>query len=111
VALIAFNGASVDDQRPSRMIGDETVVLEANGVGSSRFGKIRAGKYQNRLPQHHRRSCFLSVDRRDTRGAVEHKGPFSGPVPMQFTNATAFYRILTPVIFLRNRVLAQTLLA
>src|SRR3981081_1167949 len=42
VALIEFDGASIDDQRPSRMIGDETVVLEADGVGFSRLGKLRS---------------------------------------------------------------------
>jgi hypothetical protein len=31
--LIEVDGASIDDQRPSRMIGDETVVPETDGVG------------------------------------------------------------------------------
>ena len=33
VALIEIDGAPVDDQRPPRMVGDETVVLEADGMG------------------------------------------------------------------------------
>ena len=33
VALIKIDSPSIDDQRPSRMIGDETVVLEADGAG------------------------------------------------------------------------------
>src|SRR5258708_2077243 len=41
-ALIEFDGASIDDQRPSRMIGDETIVLEADGVGLSHLGEIRS---------------------------------------------------------------------
>src|SRR5258705_197061 len=41
-ALMELDGASIDDQRPSRMIGDETVVLEADGVGFSRLGKLRS---------------------------------------------------------------------
>jgi hypothetical protein len=40
VALIEIDGASIDDQRPSRMIGDETVVLEADGEWFSRLRKI-----------------------------------------------------------------------
>ena len=33
VALIEIDRAPIDDQRPSRMIGDETVVLEADAWG------------------------------------------------------------------------------
>src|SRR3981081_1434326 len=42
VALIEFDGASIDDQGPSRMIGEAAVVLEADAVGFSRLGKIRS---------------------------------------------------------------------
>src|SRR5258708_6315381 len=41
-ALIEFDGASIDDQRPSRMIWDQFIVLEADGVGLSHLGEIRS---------------------------------------------------------------------
>ena len=33
VALIEIDRAPIDNQRPSRMVGNETVVLETDGVG------------------------------------------------------------------------------
>jgi hypothetical protein len=46
VALIEIDGASIDDQWPSWMIGDETVVLEADGGGLRAY--TRSGAF--RLP-------------------------------------------------------------
>jgi hypothetical protein len=40
VAPIEIDRVTVDDQRPSRMIGDETIVLEADSVWFSRLRKI-----------------------------------------------------------------------
>jgi hypothetical protein len=41
VPIIEFDGAPVDNQRPSGMVGDETVVLEADGVGFTCAGAIQ----------------------------------------------------------------------
>ena len=35
LTLIECDGAPIDDQGPPRMIGDETIILEADGVGFS----------------------------------------------------------------------------
>jgi hypothetical protein len=35
VALIEIDGAAIDHQRPSRVIGNETIILEADGMGFS----------------------------------------------------------------------------
>jgi hypothetical protein len=42
VAFIEAEGSSIDNQRPSRMIGDEAIVLEADSVWFSRLDKIRS---------------------------------------------------------------------
>jgi hypothetical protein len=42
MALARFDGAAIDDQRPSRMMGNETVVLEAGGKGFSRLDEFRS---------------------------------------------------------------------
>ena len=42
VALVKIDRAPIDDQRPSRMVGDEAVVLEADRVGLSRPREIRS---------------------------------------------------------------------
>jgi hypothetical protein len=40
MALIEIDGAPIDDYRPPRMIGDKTVVLEADRTGFSRPRKV-----------------------------------------------------------------------
>jgi hypothetical protein len=40
MAPIEIDRASIEDQGPSRMIGDETVIPEANGVGFSRSCEV-----------------------------------------------------------------------
>jgi hypothetical protein len=39
---IELDRASIDDERPPRMIGDETIILEADGMGFSRPREIRS---------------------------------------------------------------------
>src|ERR1700742_3609592 len=41
VTLVEFDGTSIDDQRPSRMIGDDIVLLKADGMGLARPNPIR----------------------------------------------------------------------
>src|SRR5947208_8454593 len=41
MALVEIDGAAIDDQRPSRMIGNETVVFEGGGMGFSRLDVFR----------------------------------------------------------------------
>jgi hypothetical protein len=40
--LIEIDGASIEDQRPSRMIGNETIILETDGVGFAVPREIRS---------------------------------------------------------------------
>ena len=42
VASFDIDGAAIEDQRPPRMVGDETVVLEPDGVRFSGADKIRS---------------------------------------------------------------------
>ena len=42
VTLVEIDGAPIDNKRPSRMIGDETVVLEADSVGFARPCEVRS---------------------------------------------------------------------
>src|SRR5437868_6018313 len=42
VAVIERDSLSIDNHRPARMIGDETVVLEADGQWFSRLDEVRS---------------------------------------------------------------------
>ena len=61
MALVEIDGAAIDDQRPSRVIGNETVVLEAGGKGFSRLDEFRSLSFAGASDASGALSVFLHI--------------------------------------------------